>query len=83
MINFAHDSILFRLCGCLLFCIIFVCCTTFFNLGLTLNIEIDSLITGKTFGFLGLFLDTNLSEFPLLVFSLAVLNSSCGIAFAF
>ena len=83
VVNFARVSIRLRLCGCLLLCINFVFCNLFFNFELAFNIEIDSFIIGKKFGFLGLFVDTNVSRFSLLDFSLAVLSSSCGIAFAF
>ena len=47
-VNFARVSIRLRFCGWRLLGIIFVFSTLFFNFGLAFNIEIDSLIIGKT-----------------------------------
>ena len=83
VVNFARVSIRLRLCGCLLLCINFVFRNLFFNFGLAFNIAIDSFIIGKKCGYLGILVDTNVSRFLLLDFSLDVLSYSCGIAFAF
>ena len=74
--NFARVNIRLRPCGWRFLGIIFVSSILFFNFRLAIDIEIDSLVIGKNYGFLGLFVDTIVSRFCSSVFSFGVLSCS-------